>query len=283
MYRTDPTHRFERDAFAKAVITPDGDAAVRLRWSGVEVEAEAWGPGANWALELVPSWLGTEDNLAGFEPEADARIARLWRDHGDFRLCRSPVVWQELLLVILGQRVASNEATKSWRAMCERWGRPAPGPDGLAMPPTPVALRSLDYSELHTVGVERRRAEAVLLAARRANRLEEAATMPVGAAIERLSALPGLGAWTATATVGVTHGDPDVVLLGDYGMPTLANYFFTGDPKRLPPEPDGDRIMIEHLAPWRGHRQRVMRLLMAAPIKVPRRGPRAFNPDIRRL
>ena len=35
---------------------------------------------------------------------------------------------------------------------------------------------------------------------------------------------PGIGAWTATATVLASHGDPDVIVLLDYGMPTLVSY-----------------------------------------------------------
>ena len=107
--------------------------------------------------------------------------------------------------------------------------------------------------------------------------------MPVADAIERLSALPGLGVWTATATVIASHGDPDTILLRDYGMATKVNYAFTGDATRLDPDAGGDEIMCAHLEPWRGHRQRIVRLLFVAGINPPRRGPRAFNPDIRRL
>jgi hypothetical protein len=41
--------------------------------------------------------------------------------------------------------------------------------------------------------------------------------------------------------------------------------------------------MCEHLAPWTGHRQRIVRLLATSGMSPPRRAPRAFNPDIRRL
>ena len=102
-------------------------------------------------------------------------------------------------------------------------------------------------------------------------------------ALERLSALPGLGAWTATSTVIACHGDPDTLVLRDYGMPTMVNYAFTGEAQRLPPDEGGDEVMCEHLEPWRGHRQRIIRLLFAAGVTAPRRGPRQRNPDIRRL
>ena len=185
--------------------------------------------------------------------------------------------------MLLGQRVTTEEAAQSWNRMCHRWGEPAPGPCELQLPPRPEVIARLSYVDLHRINVERRRAEAILLAAKRAGRLEEAAAMTPAAAIERLSALPGLGAWTATATVIASHGDADVILLRDYGMPTMVNYAFTGDATRLDPDRGGDEIMGEHLEPWRGHRQRIIRLLFVAGISPPRRGARAVNPDIRRL
>jgi 3-methyladenine DNA glycosylase/8-oxoguanine DNA glycosylase len=223
------------------------------------------------------------DDVAGFDPSLHPTIADWARRHPGIRLPAAGVIWQELLLVLLGQRVTTEEAVKSWARIVYAWGEPAPGPCELRLPPTPEVVATKSYVDLHRVNVERRRADAILLAARRSNRLEEAATMtPVDARV-RLSALPGLGAWTATSVITATHGDPDTIVLRDYGLPTLVNYAFTGDARRLRADEGGDEIMCRHLAPWAGHRQRIVRLLYTAGISVPRRGPRSFNPDIRRL
>ncbi|MEX2626224.1 MAG: hypothetical protein WD225_05035, partial [Ilumatobacteraceae bacterium] len=115
-------------------------------------------------------------------------------------------------------------------------------------------------------------------AARRADRLEEAATMPAVDALTRLSALPGLGAWTATATSTLSHGHPDVVILGDDGVPSLVSYALTGVVGRV-----DDQRMLELLEPFAGHRWRVVRLLHNAGVRAPRRAPRARNPRIERL
>lgn len=284
IYAADPTHRAGPSSFAKAVLTPDGPGTMQLTWNGSgDVLAEAWGSGASWLLDAADRWAGVRDDVTGFEPGRHDRVARWWRDHGGVRLSATGVIWQELVLVILGQRVTTEEAARSWSRMCREWGGPAPGPCDLLLPPPPDAIAGLNYRELHRMNVDRRRADAILLAARRANRLEEAATMAPADALRRLTALPGLGAWTATATLVASHGDPDVIVLRDYGMPTLVNYAFTGDATRLPPDEGGDDIMCAHLEPWRGHRQRIIRLLFAAGIRAPRRAPRAFNPDIRRL
>lgn len=284
VYGADPTFRKGRGRFAKAVLTPHGAGTLQLTWSGNgEVLAEAWGDGAGWLLDRSPHWVGLHDDISGFDPSLNSHVAELWHRHPGLRLPASGVIWQELALVLLGQRVTTEEASKSWNRMCRTWGEPAPGPCDLFLPPAPSVIAKLGSVDLHRINVDRRRAEAILLAAKRANRLEEAAAMPIDEAITRLSALPGLGVWTATATTLASHGHPDTVLLRDYGMPTLVNYAFTGDATHLDPDRGGDGIMCGHLEPWRGHRQRIIRLLYAAGISAPRRGPRQRNPDIRRL
>jgi len=284
IYRSDPTRQRGPGRFAKAVLTPAGSGAMRLDWNvRGDVTAQAWGLGASWLLDHADSWIGLRDDLTGFDPSLHPKVAEWWRKHGTFRMPAIRVVWQELALVLLGQRVTTEEASKSWNRMCRTWGEPAPGPDQLTLPPAPQVIAALHYSDLHRINVDRRRAEAIILAAKRADRLEEAATMTTTDALTRLSALRGLGAWTATATVLASHGDPDVVLLRDYGMPTLVNYAFTGEVARLDPDRGGDDVMLGHLAPWTGHRQRIVRLLAAAGVSVPRRASKAFNPDIRRL
>lgn len=284
VHRRDPTVRWTTDSFAKAVITPQGAGTLSLSWdrSGTTT-AEAWGPGADWLVDRAPRWVGLHDDPDGFDPSLHPRIADWARRHPGIRLPATGVIWQELLQVLLGQRVTTEAALRSWAGIVHRWGEPAPGPCGLRLPPAPAVVASTSYVELHRFGVERRRADAILLAARRANRLEEAAEMGPEAARRRLSALDGLGPWTATSVMTVSHGDPDTIVLRDYGLPTLVNYAFTGETRRLPPDEGGDEVMCRHLAPWTGHRQRIVRLLRTAGVSVPRRGPRAANPDIRRL
>ena len=249
-----------------------------MRWSDGVVEAEAWGPGAEWLLDALPRWCGLHDAPDAFDPTPSARLTELWRRSGEWRLAASGVVWQELAMTVLGQRVTTVEAMQSWAKLCRRWGEPAPGPCELLLPPTPAVMGRLAYAELHRFGVERHRAQILIDAARRADRLEEAAAMPIDDALRRLSALPGLGPWTATVTSSITHAHPDVVVLGDYGIPTMVSYALTGRADRV-----GDDRMLELLEPFTGHRHRVVRLLYNAGITAPRRAPRARNPRIAEL
>lgn len=283
-YPQDPSTHWTANSFAKAVLTPDGAGTMQLTWDAAgSTVAEAWGSGAGWLLDRAPHWVGLHDDLAGFRPEIHPAVGEWWRRRPGMRLAAGGVVWQELLLVLLGQRVTTVEALRSWTRILGAWGEPAPGPLGLRMPPVPEAVAARTYVDLHRFNVERRRADAILLAARRANRLEEAATMTTSDALRRLSALPGLGAWTATSVVTVCHGDPDTIVLRDYGLPTMVNYAFTGDARRVDADAGGDELMCRHLAPWAGHRQRIVRLLFSVGVSPPRRAPRARNPDIRRL
>lgn len=284
VYRSDPTHRWGPSSFAKAVLTPDGPATMCLTWNGAgTTTAEAWGSGADWLLGRAPYWVGLHDDLSGFDPGPNPTIAEWWRRRPGLRLAAIGVIWQELLLVVLGQRVTTEEAVKSWRRIVYEWGEPAPGPCELRLPPSPEVVASKAYFEFHRFNVERHRAQAILTAAKRADRLEEAAAMTPDDALNRLTALPGLGLWTATSVIGASLGDPDTIVLRDYGLPTMVNYAFTGDARRIPADEGGDEIMCQHLEPWRGHRRRIVRLLFAAGVSPPRRAPRAFNPDIRWL
>lgn len=283
-YRRDPTHRWGPNSFAKAVLTPDGPGTLRITWDRTgRAIAEAWGSGADWLLDRSPYWVGLHDDLTGFDPDVHPVVGEWWRRRPGRRLPAAGVIWQELLLVLLGQRVTTEEALKSWARIVDDWGEPAPGPCELRLPPSPALVASKSYFEFHRFNVERHRAQAILTAAKRADRLEEAAGMDPASALRRLTALPGLGLWTATSVIGPSLGDPDTIVLRDYGLPTMVNYAFTGDARRIPADEGGDEIMCAHLAPWSGHRLRVVGLILSASGKPPRRAPRAVNPDIRRL
>jgi 3-methyladenine DNA glycosylase/8-oxoguanine DNA glycosylase len=283
VFAHDPTSRWTSDGFARAVLTPEGPGTMRLRWGASGTVAEAWGPGASWLLDRSPNWVGLHDDPSGFDPASNERLAEWWRRRPGLRLAASGVIWQELLFTVFGQRVTAVEAVKSWRRIVYAWGEPAPGPCELQLPPTAEVVAGKTYVEFHRFNVERRRADAIVSAARRASRLEEAATMDAAAAFRRLTALRGLGPWTATSVIAVSHGDPDTIVLRDFGLPTVVNHAFTGEARRVPPDEGGDELMCRHLAPWSGHRQRVVRLIMCAAPSPPRRAPRAFNPDLRRL
>ena len=179
-------------------------------------------------------------------------------------------MWDELLPTVVSQRVQFPDAARSWQRLVRRYGDPAPGPLGLMLTPSPERLAEVGYHDLHELDLERKRADALLTAARAAPALEAASQMPAEAAVTRITAFPGLGPWTATSVASVALGDPDLVVVGDFWMPTIVRHALTGDRRYC----DDDAVMLDLLQPFAGHRARVVRLLTAARVRRPRRAPR---------
>lgn len=257
----------------RATRTPDGAATVRLHPESSVLQVEAWGAGADWAVAHSSSLCGEEDDDTDFHP-THRLIADLHRRHPGLRTPRTRAVFESLVPAVVGQLVTSEEARASYRSLIASLGEPAPGPTRLTLPPSPQVLASTPYWTFHRFGIERRRAETIIRAARSAKRLEDTITMDMASAYARLEAFPGVGRWTAAKVAGVALGDPDAVPVGDYHLPHLVGYIFDETPRST------DERMLELLEPYRGHRGRVIRLLMLAGVTAPRFGPRKPVRDI---
>lgn len=257
----------------RATRTPEGPAAIRIHLEGSSVQVEAWGSGASWAVAHAPALCGEEDDDSGFRP-APGLVADLRRRHPGLRLARTHAVFEALVPTVIGQLVTSEQARASYQALVTALGEPAPGPVRLTLPPSPQVLAATPYWTFHRFGVERRRGESIIRAARSAKRLEETIAMDTAGAYERLQAFPGVGPWTAAKVAAVALGDPDAVPLGDYHLPHLVGYVFEGKARST------DERMLQLLEPYRGHRGRVIRLLMLAGVAAPRFGPRQPLRDI---
>jgi 3-methyladenine DNA glycosylase/8-oxoguanine DNA glycosylase len=181
---------------------------------------------------------------------------------------------ETLLPAIIGQKVTTAGARASWSGLMRLLGEPAPGPVPLTLPPDPRRLRTLRYHAFHPLNIERKRAETLIAACTVASRLEEAAGMSTLDALDRLQSVRGIGPWTATVTLSMTLGDPDLVVLGDYHLPNMVSWALAGEPR------GDDYRMAELLQPYVGNRGRVVRLVLAAGIKAPRYGPRLGVRDI---
>ena len=189
---------------------------------------------------------------------------------------RSEAVFEALLPAVITQKVPTDHAHESYKSLVFELGEPAPGPTRLRVPPPAAVMARVPYWKLHGFGVERRRADVIITAARSARRLEETLDMDAEAASKRLQAFPGVGPWTAAKVAQVALGDADAVPVGDYHLPHLVGFAFEGTARST------DERMLELLEPYRGHRARVIRLLILAGIRPPRFGPRLVVPDIRR-
>ncbi|WP_406318511.1 DNA-3-methyladenine glycosylase 2 family protein [Streptosporangium sp. NBC_01639] len=272
----DPAWRKTSDgAIWRTSRTPDGPATLRVTARSGHVAGTAWGPGAGWLLETLPAMLGVDDDVSGFVPEHDAVRAAARRYEG-LRVGRTFRVLEALVPAVLEQKVVTGEAWRAWRWLLLRHGEPAPGPapEGMRVFPEPEAWRSIPSWDWHRAGTEAVRARTIVNAAWHAVKLETAGD---SADVDRLlRALPGIGVWTSAEVRQRSHGDADAVSVGDYHLSSLVGWSLTG-------RKTDDAGMLRLLAPYRGHRHRVSRLLKLGGERPPARGPRMPARDYRRF
>ena len=282
----DPCARIADGTFWWATRTPDGPATLRLHRTLAgppELVASGYGPGAGWVLDRADAIAGLRDELNGFTDLAAAHpvVARLARVHSGLRLVATGRIFQRLLRAVFEQKVTGKEAYRAYAATVRHFhvqgGRePAPGPfAGVLLPPDPAAMAATPYWAFHPFGVEQRRADTVCRAAALAARLEECADS--AEATRRLTAISGVGPWTAAEVVRTVFGDPDAVSVGDYHIPHMVAWVLAGEARaggRSGTSAEADRRMLELLEPFRGHRGRVCTLLESAGLAAPRFGPR---------
>ncbi|MET9430142.1 MULTISPECIES: DNA-3-methyladenine glycosylase 2 family protein [unclassified Streptomyces] len=274
----DPTFRTTPDgAVWRASRTPVGPGTLRVAVRGGRIEAEAWGPGAEWLLDGLPALLGADDDPSQFTPRHRLLAATLRRRPG-LRLGRSGLVLESLIPSILEQKVTTDEAYGSWRVLVRRFGEPAPGPnDRLYVMPEPRTWALIPSWEWHRANVDSKRSATILRAVRVARRLEEAAAMAPEQAQRRLELIPGIGPWTSAEVVQRTNGAPDAVTVGDYHLPSIVGHALADN------RDADDAEMLELLAPYAGQRHRAARLILLSGHTPPRRAPRMTPRDITTL
>jgi 3-methyladenine DNA glycosylase/8-oxoguanine DNA glycosylase len=282
----DPCFAIADGAFWWATRTPAGPATLSLRRDSGALLATGYGPGREWVLAQADGVAGLRDDLSGFDELAGRHplVARLARAHGGLRLPATGRPFQRLLRAIMEQKVTGKEAYHSYAATVRHFhqvsGRePAPGPAvGLMLPPDPAAVAATPYWAFHPFGLEQKRADTLCRAAAAADAIDN--SPDAAGATVRLTAIAGIGAWTAAEVVRVAFADPDAVSVGDWHIPHLVAWNLAGEaragaregaPGQLAP---ADLRMLELLEPFRGHRGRVCVLLEKGGSGAPRFGPR---------
>ena len=268
----DPAYRLEPSGVVwRTCRTPLGPATLRLvaRPAAGEVLATAWGPGAAWAIDGVPSLLGQGDDPSGFAPDHPLLRDAVKRWPG-WRVPRSGLVLEALVAAAIEQKVTGQEAFGGWRALVLRFGEPAPGPAGAAglrVIPSAHQWAQIPSWAWLRAGVDGQRSGTAVRAAKVAGRLEQSVAMTHADAEKRIRAVAGVGVWTAAEVRQRAHGDADAVSFGDYHVAKNIGWALTGT------EVDDDGL-AELLEPYRPHRYRVQRLLELVGARRPRRGPR---------
>ncbi len=256
-----------------ATETPMGAATVAFRPVGGEVVADAWGPGAAWAIERVPALLGSNDGLSGFRPR-DRVVGELVTRYGVPRMGATDRWFEALATAAIYQRVVTTDAAASVARMGRMFGSRTPDHVPIPLFPLPDRALRLPDHDYHRAGVDRGRARVIRIAAKYSDRIEALSQIPTAEARSWLQRLRGVGRWTAARTTGAAAGDPDAVPVGDLHVPRLVTYAFTG-------ATDGDdNSMLELLEPYAGHRGRVVRLIKGSGVGPPRHFPAPTRFDI---
>jgi AraC family transcriptional regulator of adaptative response / DNA-3-methyladenine glycosylase II len=150
---------------------------------------------------------------------ADALLAPLLRRRPGLRV---PGAWDGFEIsvrAVLGQQVSVRAATTLAGRLVRRFGRPLRSPRGLLthLFPLPDDLANADVA---AIGVPASRAEAIrhLAAAVVSGDVSFDAAVETDAFCRRLTALPGIGPWTAQYIALRALGDPDAFPAADLGL-----------------------------------------------------------------
>lgn len=265
---------FQRDpdgAIWRAAMTPEGAATLlmRARPAVGEIEMEGWGPGADWMLAQAPAMLGSLDDPAAFASSYPV-VRAGWARNPHWRVARTGLVMEALVPAIIEQKVTGPEAWLGWRRLLQRFGAVAPGPGaarGMFTPPTPKSLTLIPSWEWLRCHIDGARSKTIVRAARVADALERTVDRPAADAQATLTAVPGIGVWTAAEVRQRAHGDADAVSFGDYHVARHVGWAITGE------EVD-DVGLAQLLEPERPHRYRVQHVVTTRLPRRPRHGPR---------
>jgi len=259
---------------------PNGPLILEAAQRGDQIDVSVWGPAQTpreareRALDAARAWIGWYDDV----PDLVALTAglpalqRAARRIGPVRLSRLPRVGEAVGRAVLAQLVQGIEAHRSIAQLAAARGEPASS--DLWSWPTPTALGHTPAYALRRCGISLRSSAALHASALDDPRLERVRD-DYRALDRRLRAIAGIGVWTSAET-RLALGDPDAVSVGDYNLPGMVCHALAD----VGPGDCTDELMLQLLEPYRGHRGRVIQLVVRAARhrllpRARRRAPRA--------
>lgn len=206
-------------------------------------------------------WARHVAEVAAHHPHLAAELA----DHGMPERWSRPPGFPSMVLLILEQQVSLASAAAAYARVRARAG---------AM--TPAALLATTTEQLREDGVSRQKDRYLRALAMAVDSgdldLDGMGTLPDDVVIKRLTALPGIGAWTSQAYLLACLDRPDVWPVGDRALQVAV-----GERLGLAQVPTG-RELEELGEQWRPHRSTAARLLWHGYLS--RRGRRETNVDL---
>jgi len=256
----DPTTDLTDDRFCKAFFYRGQPAAIEVVRDGAALAVKAYGEDAEELAAEAAAGLRQEDGYAEFAT-ADTGVLRLHRMLPGLRVVRVPWLYDMTCSAILQQRIRTVDAMRDWRRITQRYG--ANAPLGLWAFPTAEVLVAVPQFELERMGIDAKRAKALLRFAKEMRFVSLRPGMDFEQLRQTLLRVVGIGPWTTETVMGYGAGDTDAAIPGDLHLPRIVCYALAGEMRGT------DERMMELLEPFRGHRFRIIRLLYAAGLDVP--------------
>ena len=185
------------------------------------------------ATDRVSWLLGVDQDLAAFYElgKADEAMAGLVDEFYGLHLPHTATVFEALVLAVLGQQISTSVARIIRTLLIETFG-PSAEFDGETYYafPRPESIWASSPAELHTMKLTQRKSEYVhglagsaLDTALGLERLDELTDREI---VEKLTALRGVGLWTAQWALIRAVGRPDALPLGDLALRRVVSRLF---------------------------------------------------------
>lgn len=173
---------------------------------------------------------------------SDVRLARVIELAGPVPLRRKPPGYAALAEIILSQMVSKASASALWRKL-----------EASAGEISPEAILALSPEDLREAGLSRAKAETLCRVGSAVLGgeldLEHLCNLEARAAIRAMTAIKGVGPWTAEVYLLFCAGHPDVFPAGDVALQSAAGHAL--DMEARPSQRDL-AVLSEGWSPWRG-------------------------------
>ncbi len=166
------------------------------------------------AVDMARRAFAADDPLP--PPPRDPVLAELAARWPGLRPARFPDPFECLCWAILGQQITVAFAARLKRTLLQRYGHRGPG--GLPLFPGPADLVAADPSELAAAQFSRQKIRYLLAVAAQPPDWAAIAHLPTEEAVAALTALPGVGRWTAEYVLMRSLGFRDVIPAADAGL-----------------------------------------------------------------
>lgn len=173
----------------------------------------------------------------------EPRFAWAMEQTGPLPLRRRSGGFPALVQAICGQQLSVASASAVWDRL-ETAGLTEPAP-----------VRAADFDALRACGLSRPKIRYVRALADAEIDYGALATMPVDEAVATLTAVQGIGTWTAEIYLKFAVGRADVIAAGDLALQEAARILFA-----LPERPTDKalRTLAEPWSPWRSVAARIL-------------------------